>query len=43
MKRFNTYLIEKLKVSKIKVVYHPKSKEELIDLIIKEIEVNGPN
>ena len=43
MKRFNTYLIEKLKVSKIKVVYHPKSKEELLDLIIKEIEVNGSN
>ena len=43
MKQFNTYLIEKLKISKTEVIYHPKSKEELIDLIIKEIDVNGPN
>ena len=43
MKQFNVYLIEKLKISKIEVIYHPKSKKELIDLIIKEIEVNGPN
>ena len=29
-------------VSKIETKYHPTSKDELVDLIIKEIEANGP-
>ena len=44
MKSFKQHILEKLKVSKIenKPVYRPNTKEELVDLIIKEIETNGP-
>ena len=42
MKRLEEFITEKLKISKIKTKYHPNSKEELVDLIIKEIETNGP-
>ena len=44
MKSFKQHILEKLKVSKIenKAVYHPNTKKELVDLIIKEIEANGP-
>ena len=44
MKQLEEFIVEKLKVSKVqKAIYHPNSKKELIDLIIKEIETNGPN
>ena len=42
MKRLEEFITEKLKISKIETKYHPNSKEELVDLIIKEIEANGP-
>ena len=42
MKALNEFVLEKLKVSKIETKYHPTSKDELVDLIIKEIETNGP-
>ena len=44
MNSFKQHILEKLKVSKIenKAVYHPNTKKELVDLIIKEIEANGP-
>ena len=43
MRKLEEFVLEKLKVSKIKAVYHPNSKEELVDLMIKEIKTNGPN
>ena len=43
MKRLEEFISEKLKVSKIETNYKPKTKEELVDLIIKEIEANGPS
>ena len=43
MKRLNEFVLEKLKVAGSKHIYYPNSKEELVDLIIKEIEMNGPN
>ena len=44
MQNLDEFILEKLKISKIdKYIYHPESKEELIDLIIKEIETKGPN
>ena len=43
MKSFKQHIFEKLKVSKVqRTTYHPNSKEELVDLIIYEIETNGP-
>ena len=42
MKSFKQHIFEKLKVNKVESKFRPKTKEELIDLIIKEIEVNGP-
>ena len=42
MKRLEEFITEKLKISKIERKYKPKTKEELVDLIIKEIELNGP-
>ena len=42
MKRLEEFITEKLKISKVETKYHPNSKEELVDLIIKEIETNGP-
>ena len=42
MKRLEEFILEKLKISKIETKYKPKTKQELIDLIIKEIETNGP-
>ena len=42
MKRLEEFITEKLKISKIETKYHQNSKEELVDLIIKEIEANGP-
>ena len=43
MKRLEEFILEKLKISKIETNYKPKNKEELIDIIIKEIEENGPD
>ena len=44
MIKLEEFVNEKLKINKIdKYIYHPESKEELIDLIIKEIETNGYN
>ena len=43
MKKLEEFVLEKLKVSKIETKYHPTSKDELVDLIIKEIEANGPD
>ena len=45
MRKLKEFILEKLKVSKIEknIIYHPTSKEELINIIIKEIETNGPN
>ena len=43
MKRLEEFILEKLKIRKTETKYHPNSKEELADLIIKEIETNGPN
>ena len=45
MQNLNEFILEKLKISKLekKIMYHPTSKEELIDIIIKEIETKGPN
>ena len=42
MKTFKQHILEKLKISKIETNYKPKNKEELVDLIIAEIEANGP-
>ena len=42
MKKLEEFILEKLKISKTETKYHPNSKEELLDLIIKEIEANGP-
>ena len=41
MRNLEEFISEKLKISKIERKYKPKTKEELIDLIIKEIETNG--
>ena len=45
MRKLEEFVNEKLKVNKIEknIMYHPTSKEELINIIIKEIETNGPN
>ena len=43
MKRLEEFILEKLKISKIETKYKPKTKQELIQLIIKEISINGPN
>ena len=43
MRRLKEFILEKLKINKIEIKYHPKSKEELKNIIIKEIEANGPN
>ena len=43
MRKLEEFVLEKLKISKPKTVYHPNSKEELVDLMIKEIKTNGPN
>ena len=42
MQNLEEFIIEKLKISKIETKYKPETKQELIDLIIKEIETNGP-
>ena len=42
MRKLEEFVNEKLKINKIERKYKPKTKEELIDLIIKEIETNGP-
>ena len=42
MRRLEEFILEKLKIKKIETNYHPKSKEELVKLIIEEIETNGP-
>ena len=41
MKQLNAYIIEKLKISKTETKYKPKTKEELVKLMIEEIEANG--
>ena len=43
MKKLEEFILEKLKISRIETNYKPKNKEELIDIIIKEIEENGPD
>ena len=42
MQNLNEFILEKLKISKIERTYKPKTKEELVDIIIREIEANGP-
>lgn len=41
MKKLEEFVLEKLKVSGLKTIYHPNSKEELVNLIIEEIKTNG--
>ena len=43
MKQLEEFILEKLKISKVETKYRPKSKEELKNIIIKEIEANGLN
>ena len=43
MRRLEEFILEKLKIKKIEINYHPKNKEELVDIIIREIEANGPD
>ena len=43
MRKLEELILEKLKIKKIETNYHPKSKEELVKLIIEEIEANGPD
>ena len=42
MQNLEEFISEKLKIKKIETNYRPKNKEELVDLIIREIEANGP-
>ena len=42
MRRLKEFILEKLKINKIETKYHPKNKEELKNIIIKEIEAKGP-
>ena len=42
MQTLEEFILEKLKISKIERKYKPKTKEELVDIIIREIEANGP-
>ena len=42
MRKLEEFILEKLKIKKIETNYKPKNKEELVDLIIGEIEANGP-
>ena len=41
MQNLDKFILEKLKISKIERKYKPKTKEELLDIISKEIEANG--
>ena len=41
MRKLEEFISEKLKISKIERTYKPKTKEELIDIIIREIDANG--
>ena len=41
MQTLEEFILEKLKISKIERKYKPKTKEELLDIISKEIEANG--
>ena len=43
MQNLDEFILEKLKIKKIETDYKPKTKQELIQLIIKEISINGPN
>ena len=43
MRNLEEFISEKLKISKIERKYKPKTKEELVDIISKEIEAKGPN
>ena len=43
MQNLEEFILEKLKIKKIESNYKPKTKQELIQLIIKEISINGPN
>ena len=42
MQNLEEFILEKLKISKIERTYKPKTKAELVDIIIREIEANGP-
>ena len=41
MRKLEEFVNEKLKISKIERKYKPKTKEELLDIISREIEANG--
>ena len=41
MQNLDEFILEKLKISKIERKYKPKTKEELADIISREIEANG--
>ena len=43
MRKLEEFISEKLTVSKIGKKYKPKTKEELVKIIIEEIKENGPN
>ena len=43
MQNLDEFILEKLKVSKIGKKYKPKTKEELVKIIIEEIKENGPD
>ena len=43
MKTLEEFILEKLKINKIETNYKPKNKEELVNIIIDEIEANGPD
>ena len=43
MRKLEEFILEKLKIKKIETNYRPKNKEELVNIIINEIETNGPD
>ena len=43
MQNLDEFILEKLKISKIERKYKPKTKEELVKIMIEEIETNGPD
>ena len=43
MQNLDEFILEKLKISKIETKYKPKTKEELVKIMIEEIETNGPD
>ena len=43
MQNLDEFILEKLKISKIGTTYKPKTKEELVKIMIEEIKKNGPD